>query len=58
MKAYLDSVAVAGKSFKYTAEGPVGLLTDKKRFIFKRAEAFILKVLQLIWKWGIAILEL
>ncbi|MFP7735318.1 FMN-dependent NADH-azoreductase [Priestia aryabhattai] len=30
MKAYLDSVAVAGKSFKYTAEGPVGLLTDKK----------------------------
>jgi FMN-dependent NADH-azoreductase len=30
MKAYIDSVAVAGKSFKYTAEGPVGLLTDKK----------------------------
>lgn len=30
MKAYLDSVAVAGKTFKYTAEGPVGLLTDKK----------------------------
>ncbi|WP_223700879.1 FMN-dependent NADH-azoreductase [Sutcliffiella deserti] len=30
MKAYLDSVAVAGKAFKYTAEGPVGLLTDKK----------------------------
>jgi FMN-dependent NADH-azoreductase len=30
MKAYLDSVSVAGKSFKYTAEGPVGLLTDKK----------------------------
>ena len=30
MKAYLDSVAVAGKAFRYTAEGPVGLLTDKK----------------------------
>ncbi|RDI45437.1 FMN-dependent NADH-azoreductase [Falsibacillus pallidus] len=30
MKAYLDSVAVAGKTFKYTQEGPVGLLTDKK----------------------------
>ncbi|WP_201716073.1 FMN-dependent NADH-azoreductase [Rossellomorea arthrocnemi] len=30
MKAYIDSVAVAGKSFKYTEHGPVGLLTDKK----------------------------
>ncbi|MBU8769031.1 FMN-dependent NADH-azoreductase [Cytobacillus oceanisediminis] len=30
MKAYLDSVAVAGKAFKYTAEGPIGLLSDKK----------------------------
>lgn len=30
MKAYLDSVAVAGKTFRYTAEGPVGLMTDKK----------------------------
>jgi FMN-dependent NADH-azoreductase len=30
MKAYLDSVAIAGKSFKYTEQGPVGLLTDKK----------------------------
>lgn len=30
MKAYLDAVAVAGKTFKYTQEGPVGLLTDKK----------------------------
>ncbi|SDZ48351.1 FMN-dependent NADH-azoreductase [Evansella caseinilytica] len=30
MKAYLDAVAVAGKSFKYTEQGPVGLLTDKK----------------------------
>ncbi|AIE61144.1 FMN-dependent NADH-azoreductase [Bacillus methanolicus] len=30
MKAYLDSVAVAGKTFKYTEQGPIGLLTDKK----------------------------
>lgn len=30
VKAYLDATAVAGKSFKYTEAGPVGLLTDKK----------------------------
>ncbi|HZG17207.1 MAG TPA: FMN-dependent NADH-azoreductase [Candidatus Bathyarchaeia archaeon] len=30
MKAYIDSICTAGKTFKYTAEGPVGLLTDKK----------------------------
>lgn len=30
LKAYIDSVAVAGKTFKYTEQGPVGLLTDKK----------------------------
>jgi FMN-dependent NADH-azoreductase len=30
MKAYLDSVSVAGKTFKYTEQGPLGLLTDKK----------------------------
>lgn len=30
MKAYIDSVSVAGKTFKYTEQGPVGLLTDKK----------------------------
>lgn len=30
MKAYLDAVSVAGKTFQYTQEGPVGLLTDKK----------------------------
>jgi FMN-dependent NADH-azoreductase len=30
MKAYLDSVAVAGKTFKYTEKGPIGLLTNKK----------------------------
>ncbi|AGE24016.1 MULTISPECIES: FMN-dependent NADH-azoreductase [Geobacillus] len=30
LKAYIDAVAVAGKTFKYTEQGPVGLLTDKK----------------------------
>ncbi|MDQ0217795.1 FMN-dependent NADH-azoreductase [Peribacillus cavernae] len=30
MKAYLDSVGQAGKTFKYTEQGSVGLLTDKK----------------------------
>ncbi|MBM7693899.1 FMN-dependent NADH-azoreductase [Peribacillus deserti] len=30
MKAYIDSICVAGKTFKYTEQGPVGLLTEKK----------------------------
>lgn len=30
MKAYIDAICVAGKTFKYTAEGPVGLLPGKK----------------------------
>ncbi|PLR94821.1 FMN-dependent NADH-azoreductase [Bacillus sp. T33-2] len=30
LKTYIDTVAIAGKTFKYTAEGAVGLLTDKK----------------------------
>lgn len=30
MKAYLDSVSVAGKTFSYTENGPVGLLQGKK----------------------------
>ncbi|MDE9828757.1 FMN-dependent NADH-azoreductase [Staphylococcus delphini] len=30
LKAYIDAVAVAGKTFKYTSEGAKGLLTDKK----------------------------
>ncbi|KSU62761.1 FMN-dependent NADH-azoreductase [[Bacillus] enclensis] len=30
MKAYIDAVSVAGKTFKYTEHGPIGLLTDKK----------------------------
>jgi len=30
MKAYIDTICIAGKTFKYTESGPVGLLTDKK----------------------------
>lgn len=29
MKAYIDTICIAGKTFRYTAQGPVGLLTDK-----------------------------
>ncbi|REE91658.1 FMN-dependent NADH-azoreductase [Paenibacillus taihuensis] len=30
LKAYIDSICVAGKTFKYTDKGPVGLLDNKK----------------------------
>ncbi len=30
MKAYIDNITIAGKTFKYTDEGPVGLLEGKK----------------------------
>ncbi|GGA29763.1 FMN-dependent NADH-azoreductase [Paenibacillus physcomitrellae] len=30
VKAYIDSICVAGKTFKYTENGPVGLLGGKK----------------------------
>ncbi|MDP4144286.1 MAG: FMN-dependent NADH-azoreductase [Bacillota bacterium] len=30
MKAYIDTVCIAGKTFKYTEHGPEGLLKDKK----------------------------
>ena len=30
MKAYIDSICMVGKTFKYTETGPVGLLGDKK----------------------------
>ena len=29
MKAYLDTIVVAGKTFKYTEQGPVGLVPNK-----------------------------
>jgi FMN-dependent NADH-azoreductase len=30
MKAYIDAICVAGKTFKYTENGPLGLLSGKK----------------------------
>lgn len=30
MKTYIDAICVAGKTFKYTENGPVGLMTGKK----------------------------
>jgi len=34
LKAYFDHVARAGHTFRYTANGPVGLLTGKKAYVF------------------------
>lgn len=34
LKAYFDHIARAGVTFKYTAQGPVGLLGGKKVYIF------------------------
>lgn len=33
LKAWIDRIAVAGKTFRYTATGPEGLLKNKKVFI-------------------------
>jgi FMN-dependent NADH-azoreductase len=30
VKAYIDTISIAGKTFKYTENGPVGLLENKK----------------------------
>ena len=34
LKAYFDHIARAGMTFRYTATGPVGLLTGKKAYVF------------------------
>ena len=34
LKAYFDHLGRAGVSFRYTEKGPVGLLTDKKVYVF------------------------
>jgi FMN-dependent NADH-azoreductase len=34
LKAYFDHIARVGHTFKYTANGPVGLLTGKKVYVF------------------------
>ena len=33
LKAWIDRIAVAGKTFRYTVKGPEGLLKNKKAFI-------------------------
>jgi FMN-dependent NADH-azoreductase len=34
LKAYFDHIARAGETFRYTANGPVGLLQGKKAYVF------------------------
>jgi FMN-dependent NADH-azoreductase len=34
LKAYFDHIARMGITFKYTEQGPVGLLTGKKVYVF------------------------
>ena len=34
LKAYFDHIGRAGVTFRYTAQGPVGLLTGKKVYVF------------------------
>jgi len=34
LKAYIDHIARAGVTFRYTEKGPVGLLTGKKLYVF------------------------
>jgi FMN-dependent NADH-azoreductase len=34
LKAYFDHIARAGETFRYTSQGPVGLLTGKRAYIF------------------------
>ena len=50
LKAYIDAISIAGKTFKYTAEGPQGLLTDKKYYTFNHAVVSTQKVQLLMLK--------
>jgi FMN-dependent NADH-azoreductase len=34
LKAYFDQIGRSGSTFRYTADGPVGLLTGKKAYVF------------------------
>jgi FMN-dependent NADH-azoreductase len=35
LKAYIDNILIAGKTFKYTNEGPKGLLSNKKATVIQ-----------------------
>lgn len=50
LKAYIDAISIAGKTFKYTAEGPQGLLTDKKYYTFNHVVVSTQKVQLLMLK--------
>lgn len=52
LKAYFDTIMSAGKTFKYTSEGPEGLMKGKKQSIFMVWEDFIHRQLE----WNILIL--
>lgn len=41
LKAWIDRVAVAGRTFRYTAEGPVGLVQGKKVIVASARGSFI-----------------
>ena len=40
LKAYFDHIARAGVTFKYTEQGPVGLLTGKRAVVFRRGGVY------------------
>lgn len=52
MKAYIDAVCVAGKTFRYTEEGSVGLLTNKKAVHIQARGGIYSKAPQLDMEFG------
>ncbi len=42
LKAWIDRIARVGKTFRYTADGPVGLVGDKKVFVMGARGGFYL----------------
>lgn len=40
LKAYIDTICIAGKTFEYTEEGPVGLVDDKPVLIIETRGGF------------------
>jgi FMN-dependent NADH-azoreductase len=40
LKAYIDQIARAGSTFRYTEKGPVGLVTGKKAYVFATRGGF------------------
>jgi FMN-dependent NADH-azoreductase len=57
MKAYIDSIASAGKTFKYTEQGPVGLLTDKKALIIQASGGVHSEGPTASWEHGASLLK-